>query len=232
MKSARSIDGTPRPVLLTGFEPFGSHAANPSWAAAAALDGARICGYPIVAACLPVSFAKAPRELRRLLLQHRPRLVLSLGVSAQRQCIALERIAINLADASIPDNEGVQPMDAALIAHAPTAYRASVPLKAMAARLREHGYPVEVSDSAGTYVCNAVFYVLMRTLQRYPGTLGGFIHVPPLAPASTFTLDALADALSLCLQTALGAMARTNAAALAPRSRARRVLSPDSMESP
>jgi pyroglutamyl-peptidase len=168
------------PVLLTGFEAFDGATSNPSREAVALLHGKQIEGRRIIGACLPVSFKRGPQELRKLLRKYDPAMVLCVGLAASRSHLSLERVAVNLADARIADNDGEQPLDAPIVKHAPAAYFSSVPVKAMVSRLRGRGFKAEVSYSAGTYVCNAVFYALMHALRRRPGACGGFIHVPPV----------------------------------------------------
>ena len=110
----------------------------------------------IIGACLPVSFKRGPQELRKLLRKYDPAMVLCVGLAASRSHLSLERVAVNLADARIADNDGEQPLDAPIVKHAPAAYFSSVPVKAMVSRLRGRGFKAEVSYSAGTYVCNAI----------------------------------------------------------------------------
>ncbi len=165
--------------LVTGFEPFDGDAVNPSWQIAQALDGQRLRGVRVQALQLPCTFAGSLPALRAALRRHRPRLVLALG-QAGRAAISLERVAINIIDARIPDNAGVQPIDAPVRAGAPAAYFGTLPIKAMLAALQREGIAAEVSQSAGTFVCNQVFFGLMHALRRRPGVRGGFVHVPML----------------------------------------------------
>jgi pyroglutamyl-peptidase len=201
-----------RPVLLTGFEPFAGGESNPSWEAVSALDGARIGGRRIVARRLPVSFAGAPRALNALLNEYEPALTLCTGLDGVRPAVYLERMAVNLADADIADNDGVQPVDASIWKAGPAAYFATVPLKAMLAALLELGCPAAISYSAGTYVCNATFYGLMRALKRKADAVGGFIHIPHLRPEAVelpwatypaLPLELIVQALQVCVHVAL-----------------------------
>jgi pyroglutamyl-peptidase len=170
-------------VLLTGFEPFGGDAVNPSQELLRGLDGRRIDGHRIVTATLPVAFAPALGELARLVERERPVLALALGLAAGRARISLERVALNLIDARIPDNAGAQPVDVAVIADAPAAYFTTLPVKAMLRALHEHGVPAELSLSAGTYVCNAACFALLHlAATQARGMRAGFIHLP-LLPA-------------------------------------------------
>lgn len=169
------------PVLLTGFDPFGGQPVNPSWQAVQALDGALVAGHRIVAAQLPTVFGRSLQVLGGLLRQHRPTLVLCTGQAGGRAAISLERIAINVNDARIPDNAGAQPVDTPVVPGGPDAYFTGLPIKAMLKALLDEGINAEVSQTAGTFVCNHVFYGLMHELATVPelgGTRGGLIHVP------------------------------------------------------
>jgi pyroglutamyl-peptidase len=190
-------------VLLTGFDAFGGAALNPSWLAAQALHGRQIAGHRVVAARLPTVFDTSLHELHELLALHGPALVLCLGLASGRQALSLERVAININDASLADNQGAQPVDTPVVAHGPAAYFSSLPIKAMLQALRRHGLPAELSQSAGTFVCNHVFYGLMHTLATDPAqhsTRGGFVHVPDL---QVLGLPDLVGGLHLLLETAL-----------------------------
>jgi pyroglutamyl-peptidase len=167
-------------LLLTGFEPFGGDTVNPSWEVARALDGERMGGARVVAVQLPCVFGLALDTLEAALAQHRPRLVLSLGLAANRQALSLERVGINVDDARIPDNAGAQPVDVPAVPGAPAAYFATLPIKAIVAALQQEGLPAEVSQTAGTFVCNHVLFGLMHLLRRRRGVRGGFMHVPLL----------------------------------------------------
>lgn len=198
-------------LLLTGFEPFGGETVNPSQRIAEALDGARIDGARVVARVLPCCFSLAPGALRTALQDVRPGWVLALGQAGGRADLSLERVAINLADARIADNAGEQPVDAPVIAGGPAAYFSTLPVKAMAAGLRAAGWPASVSHTAGTFVCNQVFYALMHALRDQPAVRAGFLHVPWLpeqaarlpAPAPSMPLAAQVEAVRVALRVAL-----------------------------
>lgn len=170
---------TKRTILLTGFEPFDGERVNPSREIVNALDGKVIDKHSVVSAILPVAFSTTLSVLDSLLAQHRPALVVALGQAGGRSEISLERVAINLIDARIADNEGVQPIDEPVIDGAPGAYFSTLPIKAIAAHLRALGIPVATSLSAGSFVCNQVFFALAHSIAtRYPRTRGGFVHLP------------------------------------------------------
>ena len=167
-------------LLITGFEPFGGDALNPSWLVAQALDGQVIGGARVVAAQLPCVFAQALPALEAALLAQQPNWVLALGLAGSRSAISVERVSVNLVDARIPDNAGAQPTDEPVLAGGPAAYFTGLPAKAIVADLQQAGHPAELSHSAGSFVCNQVFYGLMQMLTAQPGVVGGFIHLPPL----------------------------------------------------
>ena len=168
----------PPTVLLTGFEPFDGDDTNPSQAVVRALDGRMRAGHRIVGRELPVVFGQSLQALRRAIRQTRPALVVCLGQAGGRAGLSLERIAINVDDARIPDNAGAQPVDTPVVGGGPAAYFTGLPVKAMRMALDAAGIPASVSQTAGTFVCNHVFYGLMHALRRRKGVRGGFIHVP------------------------------------------------------
>jgi pyroglutamyl-peptidase len=167
-------------ILVTGFEPFGGDRLNPSREVARALHGRCVAGHAIVGRCLPCAFGAAMPALQSLIDDMRPGIVIALGLAGSRGAVSIERVAINLIDARIADNAGAQPIDLPVIAGAPAAYFGSLPVKAIHAGLREAGIASEVSHSAGTFVCNQVFFALMHRLRAWPQAKGGFIHLPPL----------------------------------------------------
>lgn len=171
-------------ILLTGFEPFECDAVNPSWEVARALDGWACEGAAVQALQLPCVFGDALVALDAALAgAPAPVLVVALGLAGGRTEITPERVAINVDDARIPDNAGRQPVDAAVEARGPDAYFSTLPIKAIVHALRQAGLPASVSNSAGTFVCNHVFYGLMHRLATRPAlarTRGGFVHLPAL----------------------------------------------------
>lgn len=170
-------------VLLTAFDAFGGDDVNPSWLAVQALHDEVIHGHRIVAAQLPTTFTGSGQLLLKLLRTHKPALVLCVGLAGGRPALSLERIAINVDDARITDNAGAQPVDVPVVKGGPAAYFSSLPIKAMGHCLTVAGIAAEVSQTAGTFVCNHVFYVLMHALKKrrsLQSTRGGFVHVPYL----------------------------------------------------
>lgn len=166
-------------ILLTGFEPFGGETVNPSWEAVRRLDGKMIGGGIIVARSLPVAFGESRTALGKILRELRPRIVICTGQAGGRRGLSIERVALNVDDARIPDNHGRQPVDTPVVRGGPAARWSTLPIKAIARAWRDAGIPASVSQSAGTYVCNHVFYGLMHALAKTKGgARGGFIHVP------------------------------------------------------
>lgn len=204
-----SDDALPH-VLLTGFEPFGGERVNPSWETVRAFDGRVIDGHRIVAVRLPTAFAGAQAVLEAALADLDPVAVIAVGQAGGRAQISLERVAINLIDARIPDNTGAQPIDAPVIPGGLAAYFSTLPLKAMLVALRGAGIPAEISHTAGTFVCNQVFYVLRHALRDRPGVPAGFVHIPYFAEqaarhpgAPSVSPETLNAAVEVLLRTVL-----------------------------
>lgn len=197
-------------ILLTGFDPFAGETINPSWEAVRALHGRRIGGHRIVALQLPTEFAGSLRALKAAMRELAPAILLGVGQAGGRAQLSLERIAINLQDARIPDNAGAQPVDEPVIAGGPAAYFSTLPIKAMLAALHAHGVPAEISQSAGTYVCNHTAYAMLHLAAKRRGVRAGFIHIPYL-PAQAARLHGVASmahtdvvrGLEIALRTAI-----------------------------
>ena len=209
MKRA-SVKAASPVVLLTGFGPFGGETINPAWEAVRVLQGARIAGHRVETRCLPVVFGESRAALRKAIADTRPALVVCVGQAGGRARISLERVAINVDDARTPDVAGQRPVDAPIVARGPAAYFSTLPVKRLMAALDRAGIPAEVSQTAGTYVCNHVFYGLMHALRRRPGVRGGFVHIP-YAPAQAarhagapgLATDTVTAALRIVLREAL-----------------------------
>ena len=168
-------------VLLFAFEPFGGADVNPSLEIARALDGGTIAGQGIAVCELPVVFDAVGPLIDAALATHRPDLVIAVGQAGGRAELSLERIAVNLIDARIADNAGAQPLDAPVVAGAAAAYFTTLPVKAMRQALQARGIPAQLSLTAGSFVCNQVFFLLMHRLATV-GSIAraGFVHVPYL----------------------------------------------------
>ena len=159
-------------VLLTGFEPFGKATLNPSGEIVKQISGANI-----FTAILPVAYTQSAKRLLALIAEHNPDVVICLGQAEGRTHISLERIAINLDDARLADNEGVIRNDVQIIAGSPVAYESTLPIKDIVKAINDAGVPAVVSLSAGAFLCNHVFYVAQ---DHFKGTKvrSGFVHVP------------------------------------------------------
>ncbi len=197
-----------KPILVTGFEPFGGERVNPSAEVAHALHGRTIDGAPVIGVVLPCVFGASIDTLRHALDAHRPQLVLALGQAAGRDGFTLERIAINLDDARIADNAGAQPIDVAVVARGAAAHFTTLPIKAMLAALHSAGHTASVSYSAGTFVCNHVFYGLQHALKRRRSVRSGFMHLPCLPEQAargtpSMPLTTMVGGIGLALATAL-----------------------------
>jgi pyroglutamyl-peptidase len=193
--------------LVTGFDPFGGSKVNPSWQAIHAMHGREIAGRRVVGVELPTVFDTSLQHLAAALEEHQPELVVCTGQAAGRAALSLERIAINVNDARIHDNAGRKPIDTPVIPDGPAAYFTKLPIKAMLLDLLEAGINAEVSQTAGTFVCNHVFYGLMHLLAqpRWADTRGGLIHVPwlPEQGQPSMRLDEIVAGLERAIACAL-----------------------------
>ena len=159
-------------VLLTGFEPFGTATSNPSGEIVK-----QISGDNIVTGILPVTYAQSAERLLALIAEHNPDVVICLGQAEGRAQITPEKVAINLDDACLPDNAGVQRSDVKILENGPDAYFTTLPIKEMVNAAKAAGVPASVSPSAGAFLCNHVFYFAQN---KFAGTKirSGFVHVP------------------------------------------------------
>lgn len=165
-------------ILVTGFDPFGGEEVNPAYEAVKLLPD-KIAGSDIIKVEIPTVFSKSTIVTEEAIKEHKPDIVLNVGQAGGRSSITVEKVAINLAEARIPDNEGEQPLDEKLREDGETAYFATIPVKAMVKNIRDHGIPANISYTAGTYVCNSIMYnVLYMTSKKYTNIRAGFIHVP------------------------------------------------------
>ena len=165
-------------ILVTGFEPFGGESLNPSWEACKRLPR-EIAGRRVETLRVPCEFRTAIEVVAEAIERLAPDIVVSLGQAGGRSQVGVERVAINVDDARAPDNAGYQPVDEPVAENGPPAYFSTLPVKAMVAAMRAAKVPAELSNSAGTYVCNHVMYGVLHFLAA-SGTPGraGFIHVP------------------------------------------------------
>ena len=197
----------PSTVLVTGFDPFGGSRTNPSWHAVHLLNGRVIAGRRVVGAEVPTVFGASLKRLGELMEEHQPELVVCTGQAAGRAAISLERVAINVNDARIPDNAGAKPIDTPVVRNGPAAYFTTLPIKAMLKALLEAAVHAEVSQTAGTFVCNHVFYGLMHLLAQpqWQGVRGGLIHVPwlPEQGQPSMRLEEIVRGLEVAIACAL-----------------------------
>lgn len=166
-------------VLLTGFEPFGGEVTNPSWTTVQEVARTWAGHESIEVRELPVDFDGVDGVLLAALEDVQPDVVICVGQAGGSIAVELERVAINVDDARIPDNRGRQPIDEPILERGPAAYFSSLPIKSAMAELTRVGVPAIVSQSAGTYTCNHVFYRLMHEIELSSRPMrGGFVHVP------------------------------------------------------
>ena len=165
-------------ILVTAFEPFGGDKLNSAQEALRFVPD-EIRGAEIVKLCLPVAFGRSFDVLRDAIRREKPDAVLCLGQAGGRKAMTPERVAINLNDTRLPDNDGLQPVDEAIDPGGPDAYFSTLPAKSMVRAIRNAGVPAEISNSAGTFVCNRVMYGLLDCIaHEFPSVKGGFLHMP------------------------------------------------------
>lgn len=202
-------------VLITGIEPFDGETLNPSWEAVRRLDGTQVTGATLVARQLPCVIGKVVGVLRQAIADTRPDVVICLGQAGGRHDMSVERVAINVVDARIPDNEGRQPIDEPVVEGGPAAYFSTLPIKAIVRDLRAAGIPASVSSTAGTYNCNTIFYGLAHYIAtEHPALRGGFVHVPYLPEMAarhpgqpSLALDTLIEGVKVMVATTLAVTA-------------------------
>jgi pyroglutamyl-peptidase len=166
-------------VLVTGFDPFGGERVNPALEAVKILQDKQFEGIELVTSEVPTVFYRSIAVLEQLIDTERPDVVICVGQAGGRPDVTVERVAINVDDARIADNAGNKPIDAPIVADGPAAYWSGLPIKAIVQNMRQAGIPASVSQTAGTFVCNHLFYGLMNLIaEKYPTMRGGFIHIP------------------------------------------------------
>ena len=195
-------------ALVTGFEPFGGESVNASLEAVRRLP-ARIGALEIVTATLPTSYARSIPALEDVIGRAKPGIVLCVGQAGERAALCVERVAINVQDAETADNDGARPVDQPVVAGGPAAYLTTLPVRAAVAGLRAEELPAQLSMSAGTFICNHVFYGLMHLAATGKHRFrAGFLHVPRLpqqarAPgAPSMALDDITRGIVIVLQAA------------------------------
>lgn len=194
-------------ILITGFDAFGGEKINP---ASLILDklGDEIDGHKLEKLLLPTKFVGSADILEKKIIQTRPDIIISLGQAGGRTDITVERVAINIADASIADNDGKMPIDEKIRWDGENAYFSTLPIKAIVENLRKDQIPASISNSAGTYVCNFIMYNDLYFADKYKNISAGFIHVPYL-PAqvldkrnmASMSLENMVKAVEIIIKT-------------------------------
>lgn len=205
-------------ILITGFDAFGGEKINP---ASLILDkiGDEIEGHRLEKLLLPTKFVGTADLLERKIVEIRPDIIISLGQAGGRTDITVERVAINIADASIADNDGKMPIDEKIKWDGENAYFSTLPIKAIVENLRKEEIPASVSNSAGTYVCNFVMYNDLYLADKYKNISAGFIHVPYL-PAqvidkkglASMSLENMVEAVEIIIKTSIAYKGREDLA--------------------
>ncbi|MFJ7840170.1 pyroglutamyl-peptidase I [Lysinibacillus sphaericus] len=164
-------------ILLTGFVPFLDYTINPTMQIVESLNGSIMDGYEIVGRTLSVDFQQSAQQLKRYIGEIQPEIIMSLGLAGGRFKITPERIAINVKDGE-PDNNGYVPVDESIDNGGQDAYITNLPIRKMVDRLCKEGYPAEISNTAGTYLCNNIMYEGLAYAKQHTGIRAGFIHIP------------------------------------------------------
>ncbi|MCR2821700.1 pyroglutamyl-peptidase I [Lederbergia panacisoli] len=191
-------------VLLTGFDPFGGEKINPALEGVKQLDGKFIDDIEIVAQAVPTVFHESINVVINAIQIHKPDVVICVGQAGGRTQVTPERVAINIDDARIPDNQGNQPIDEPIYEEGPPAYWTTLPVKRIVHEMKKAGVPAAVSNTAGTFVCNHLFYGIMHYLEKNaPHVRGGFIHIPFIPEqtieknAPSLSLDVIVNGLKI-----------------------------------
>jgi len=165
-------------IIITGFKPFMSHDVNPTEEIISILPG-QIYGNEIIRLLLPVEFDNSFDVLKEAIIKYKPNVVIALGLAGNRKAISLERVAINVDHSTAPDNIGNTPNHKTIIKSGMNAYFSTLPLDDIVLKLKQKNINVEISNTAGTYVCNNLFYHLMNYIEENNLNIkAGFVHVP------------------------------------------------------
>jgi len=204
-------------ILVTGFGPYGHMPENPAQRVAERLDGAELDGVRVVSRIVPCEFFGSIAAAVRAIEEVQPELVVMLGEFGGRAMITVERIAQNLDDASrygLADNAGKSPVEESIVRGGPVAYRATLPIRAMVKAMRAAGFPADISDAAGTLVCNHLLYgVLHHVAVHGLAIRAGWIHLPSLPAVAA--LESNLGMPSMSAETACAGVAVALRAALA-----------------
>lgn len=193
-------------IIVTGFDPFGGEKINPSIECVKALPG--IKGVELIRLELPTVFKESAKRLNEVINEVKPDAVLSVGQAGGRPGITMERIAINVDDARIPDNISQQPIDEIIQTEGAAAYFSTLPIKRIVKAIREAGISTEVSNSAGTFVCNHIMYQALFAATKAEKTFkAGFMHIPFIPEQTTdkpsLPLEESTKALQIAIETIL-----------------------------
>lgn len=197
-------------VLITGFDPFGGEKINPALEAVKKVSS-NISGAEVIKIEIPTVFRKSLEKIEEAVIEHKPDIIICIGQAGGRFDVTPERVAINLDDARIKDNDENQPIDMPIFEDGKNAYFSSLPIKAIVEEIRSNGIPSSVSNTAGTFVCNHVMYgVLYMIDKKYPNIKGGFIHVPFIpsqvitkANTASMSLENITKALECAIKAAV-----------------------------
>ncbi|WDV45066.1 pyroglutamyl-peptidase I [Clostridiaceae bacterium M8S5] len=197
-------------VLITGFDPFGGESVNPALEAVKKLPD-MIMDYNIVKLEVPTVFKKSIDTLKKAIIKESPDIVLCIGQAGGRFTISIERIAINLDNARIPDNEENQPVDTPIYKEGKNAYFSNLPINAILKKLSDNNIPANISNTAGTFVCNHLMYGLLHMIENtFDNIKGGFIHVPYLPDqvigrnnVASMSLENIVTALRLIIEASI-----------------------------
>ena len=165
-------------VLITGFEPYWDYPENSSWMVAEKVAALGVAGIELLLEQMPVSFMRVPTVLRNTVEKHSPDVIVMLGQSGGSDRIKLERIAINMMEAKLADNDGFVPNEEPIAANGPAALFTNIPIKRLRTSLEEYGMAVKISNSCGLYVCNRIYYEALRLCGEFPGIKALFVHLP------------------------------------------------------
>ncbi len=195
-------------ILVTGFDPFDKETINPAFEAVKKLPD-KIKDADIIKLEIPTSFKRSEEVILEAIEKHSPDVVLSIGQAGGRNEITIEKVAINLLEARIPDNDGYQPSDLPIKEDGETAYFSNLNIKGIVSYIKENNIPINISYTAGTFVCNTVMYNNLYLVdKKYPNIKIGFIHVPFLPEQavskrpipSSMSLDMISEGIRLAIE--------------------------------
>ncbi|MFC7685248.1 pyroglutamyl-peptidase I [Ureibacillus sp. GCM10028918] len=199
-------------ILLTGFEPFLDFKLNPTMQIVEALNEKVIEDYEIYGRIMKVDFNESSKQLKGYIHEVQPDIIISLGLAGGRFKITPERIAINIKDGE-PDNNGFAPIDAKIQEDSVDAYLTNLPIRQMVDRLKKEGYPAEISNTAGTYLCNNIMYEGLAYATQQGNLLAGFIHIPASFELAIqhgkipgWNIRDLINAVELCIEETVSAV--------------------------